>query len=458
MRRILHLFKQGLAPLLLSLVLLLGGCTSDPHLDPSPPEPAAGQDEPVKSAPADVPSANNGSTGNDPDQQGNDMDQPVDGGTDNNPAPADPNTGTEAPPPDAGHGSADAEWVAVGDIMMHTPQLPGAFDEAAQRYDFKPWFTDVKPILEQGDWTLGNLETPIAGKALGLSGFPRFNAPAELGDALKYAGFTTVTNANNHAMDRGAKGIAMTLEKLQKLGFDTKGTARSKAEADKLTIVKKHGIAMGLLAYTYGTNGIPLPKNQPYAVSLIDEAAIIRDIGRLREAGADFITVCLHFGIEYQTMPNDAQKTLARNLIAAGADIIAGSHPHVVQPYELAEVTEPDGSVRKGLIIYSMGNFISNQRGSTKDYGVIYKVHIHKDNTSGLTSIGSVKAIPTWVHRVLVKGVNHYTVMPVQALLASAPLQDLKASDYSAIKSTYAQLTKRIESMLAKPVQLQAAP
>ena len=168
--------------------------------------------------------------------------------------------------------------------------------------------------------------------------------------------------------------------------------------------------------------------------------------------------MCLHFGIEYQTQPNDAQKTLARNLIAAGADIIAGSHPHVVQPYELAEVTEPDGSVRKGLIIYSMGNFISNQRGSTKDYGVIYKVHIHKDNASGMTSIGSVKAIPTWVHRVLVKGVNHYTVMPVQALLASAPLQDLKASDYSSIKSTYSQLTKRIESMLAKPVQLQAAP
>ena len=203
-------------------------------------------------------------------------------------------------------------------------------------------------------------------------------------------------------MDRGAQGIAMSLAKLQALGFDTKGTARSKAEADKLTIVTHNGISMGLLAYTYGTNGIPLPKEKPYAVSLIDEQAMIRDIGRLKEAGADFITVASISAPNTRRQPNDDQKQLARKLVAAGADIIAGSHPHVVQPYEIAEMTNPDGSVRKGLIIYSMGNFISNQRGDTKDYGVIYKVRIHKEH--GLTTIGEVKPIPTWVHRTSVKG------------------------------------------------------
>lgn len=362
--------------------------------------------------------------------------------------------GAVSPPVD--HGSSDATWIAVGDIMMHTPQLPGAYDAKTGSYDFKPFFAQVKPILEQGDWTLANLETPIAGKALGLSGYPRFNAPPELADAMKYAGFTTVTNANNHALDRGAQGVSMTLDKLQTLGFEIKGTARSLAESEKLTILKRGDISMGLLAYTYGTNGIPLPKDQPYAVSLIDEAKMIADIKRLKAAGADFITVSLHFGIEYQTKPNDAQIKLARDLVAAGADIIAGSHPHVVQPYEIAEVTNADGSVRKGLIIYSMGNFISNQKGDTKDYGVIFKARIHKDNATGKTSIADVKAITTWVHRTSAKGVTHYAVVPVQQALASKSLSDLSAADLGKLKSTYAQLDKRLRSMHAKPVQLQA--
>ncbi|QHT63991.1 CapA family protein [Paenibacillus lycopersici] len=360
--------------------------------------------------------------------------------------------------PPVDEGTYDATLIAVGDIMMHSPQLPGALDKHTGLYDFKPFFEQVKPIIERGDWSLANLETPIAGKSLGLSGYPRFNAPPELADALKDAGFTIVTNANNHALDRGSQGIAMTLAKLQKLGLVTKGTARSRWEADQLTIEKRNGISMGLLAYTYGTNGIPLPKNQPYAVTLIDEQAMIKDIHRLKAAGADFITIALHFGIEYQTTPNEAQTKLARALIAAGADIVAGSHPHVVQPYEFAEVKNPDGSVRKGLIIYSMGNFISNQRGDTKDFGVIYQVAVHKDH--GATTIGSVKAIPTWVHRTTVKGLNHYAVVPIASALASKtkPFPEMSAADYGKLKSTYAVVAKRIESLRSKPVHLQAAP
>ncbi|NBD27829.1 CapA family protein [Paenibacillus sp. T1] len=414
-----------------------------PGADAHPSEPASpgGDQTPAGDSPSDADQTKGG--GNADGQQTGD--QPSEGHDEGG-----------SPPPPADEGPSDATLIAVGDVMMHAPQLPGAYDARTKTYNFKPFFAQVKPILEQGDWTLANLETPIAGKPLGLSGYPRFNAPPELADALKYAGFTTVTNANNHAMDRGAQGIAMTLAKLQALGFDTKGTARSKAEADKLTIVTHNGISMGLLAYTYGTNGIPLPKEQPYAVSLIDEQAMIRDIGRLKAAGADFVTVCLHFGTEYQTMPNDAQKQLARALVAAGADIIAGSHPHVVQPYEFAEVTNPDGSVRKGLIIYSMGNFISNQRGNTKDYGVIYKVRIHKEH--GLATIGGVATIPTWVHRTTVKGVSRYAVVPVADVLAAKSLPDLTAADYATLKSTYAQVSKRIASMHSVPVQLQAAP
>ncbi|GGD64644.1 CapA family protein [Paenibacillus nasutitermitis] len=345
---------------------------------------------------------------------------------------------------------SEAVWMAVGDVMMHMPQLPSSYDEKTKSYNFNPFFTKVKPLLEQGDWTIANLETPIAGKALGYSGFPRFNSPVELASALKYAGFNVITNANNHSLDRGAQGIELTLKHLLDQGFIVKGTARSKAEAEHLTIVEQKGIRMGLLAYTYGTNGIPLPKNQPYAVSLIDEAAIIRDIGLLRKAGTDFITISLHFGVEYQTVPNDDQKTLARKLIAAGADIIAGSHPHVLQPYETVEATNDDGTVRRGLIIYSMGNFISNQRGDTKDCGVIYKVIIHKNNNTKQTRIGEIEPIPTWVYRSGVKGAYKYSIVPLEQTIKERSLKGLSSEEYKRLNSQLVLLKKRLSSMSAQ--------
>jgi poly-gamma-glutamate capsule biosynthesis protein CapA/YwtB (metallophosphatase superfamily) len=349
----------------------------------------------------------------------------------------------------------DAVWMAVGDIMMHMPQLPGAYDNKSKTYNFNAYFDPVKPILTQGDWTLANLETPIAGQSLGLSGFPRFNAPVEVAASLKHAGFDIVTTANNHALDRGFEGVSKTLKALEKKGLAIKGTARSQAEADKLTIVERNGIRMGLLAFTYGTNGIPLPKDKPYAVSLIDEPRIIRDIGRLRDAGADFITVALHFGTEYQTVPSDAQKKLARKLIAAGADIIAGSHPHVVQPYETVEVAETDGTVRRGLIIYSMGNFLSNQRGDTKDYGVIFKVRIRKEK--GVISISDVEPIPTWVHRYRKNGVNRYEIVPLEQTVRSRSIQELGEAGYKELSRNLKLLTQRLASMSAKPYPVQAS-
>ncbi|SDW60566.1 CapA family protein [Paenibacillus sp. CF384] len=437
--------KLGLLGLLVLALFLLSSCGSGPHLEPDPDN----QQETVQEPPPKVEPPTT-ETDQAPDNAGDTANQSPNDDA-NLSQPDNPDAESTPPAPEK---SVDALWVAVGDIMMHMPQLPGAYNEKTKKYNFEHFFKPMKPILEQGDWTLANLETPIAGKSLGYSGYPRFNAPTELGDALKYAGFTTVTTANNHALDRGAKGIALTLQKLDELGFETKGTARSRAEADRIVIAERKGIAMGLLAYTYGTNGIPLPKDQPYAVSLIDEAKIISDIAKLRKAGADFITVVLHFGIEYQTQPNDAQKNLARKLIAAGADIIAGSHPHVVQPYEIVEAAEPDGSVRKGLIIYSMGNFISNQRGDSKDYGVVFRVNIHKDGPTGRTSIQNVEALPTWVHRVTSKGVTNYNVVPLQQVIASKSLKDLSGADYSTLKQMYNQLMKRLKSMSGKPFQV----
>ncbi|REK77181.1 CapA family protein [Paenibacillus paeoniae] len=341
----------------------------------------------------------------------------------------------------------EAVWVGVGDIMSHSPQLPGAYDANTGVYDFNPFFEEVKDILGQGDWIMANLETPIGGANFGYTGYPSFNAPFELAEALKNAGFNLLSTANNHSLDKGERGLLKTLEHLKELDLQAIGTASSQEEADALIIAEQHGIRMGLLAYTYGTNGIPIPTGKPYLVNLIDEEKIRADIARLKQNGADLVTVALHFGNEYQTTPSESQKTLARALVAAGADIIAGSHPHVIQPYEVIEGYDDMGNEKRSLIIYSMGNFISNQRGDSKDYGVIFKVGVRKNVTENLTTLTDIEAIPTWVHRYKPDRSFRYRILPVEETLAAKDDSLLKAGDYHQLQKDFDMLIQRLDSM-----------
>lgn len=344
---------------------------------------------------------------------------------------------------------AEAVWLGVGDIMSHSPQLPGAYDAATDSYDFDPFFEHVTPILSGGDWVMANLETPIGGADFGYTGYPTFNAPIELAEALRNAGFNLLSTANNHSLDKGEKGLLRTLENVKSLDLTPFGTAASQEEADAPVIAERNGIRMGLLSYTYGTNGIPIPTGKPYLVNLIDETKIKADISKLNEAGADLVTIALHFGNEYQTTPSEDQKTLARSLVAAGADIIAGSHPHVVQPYEMVDTFDKAGNPKQALIIYSMGNFISNQRGDSKDYGVIFKVNIRKNMTEGGTVLTDVEAIPTWVHRYKPDRSFRYRILPIEPTLAASNDELLTSFEYNSMERDLAMLTKRLESMRA---------
>ena len=352
------------------------------------------------------------------------------------------------PPGSPGSGTrAEGLLVAVGDIMMHMPQLPAYYDPDGGRYDFSPFFTEVKPLIADADWAMANLETTLSADG-DYSGYPRFSSPHELAAALKDAGFDIVTTANNHALDRGVPGVKRTLEFLREQGLVTRGTYRSPEEAAEPTIVERGHIRLGLLAYTYGTNGIPVPQDMPWLIDLIDEERIARDIAALREAGADYVAIALHFGAEYQTAPSDEQKRLARGLIAAGADLIAGSHPHVIQPYEVVEATDADGTVRQGVILYSMGNFISNQRGGTKDYGVLFRITIHKEE--GVARTTDVEPVVTWVHRYKKEGRNHYRILPVEHVLATHSDPLLTAADYERLERDLDTLRKRLSSLDGK--------
>lgn len=364
--------------------------------------------------------------------------QPSVPGTGSPPATADaPNPVPTPAPTPALPLEFEATLLAIGDIMVHSPQLPAYYDADSDRYDFTEWFERVAPIFREGDWVVGNLETALAGADLKYTGYPRFNAPAELADALREAGVQLVSTANNHSMDRGFAGIERTLDHVRQAGLIPYGTAASAEEAERIVTAERGGIQMGFLAYTYGTNGIPIPSDKPFAVSLIDTDRMVREIGRLREAGVDIVTVSLHFGAEYQRLPNDEQRRIVRAAIGAGADIVLGSHPHVVQPYDIVNVPADESPLqqeRSGIVIYSLGNFISNQTGDWKDVGLVFGVHLKKiqqPDGSSATTWDRVSFVPTWV-RITGQGRNrHYTVLPLRETLASRDVPGMAESEYA---------------------------
>jgi poly-gamma-glutamate capsule biosynthesis protein CapA/YwtB (metallophosphatase superfamily) len=338
----------------------------------------------------------------------------------------------------------EAKLVAVGDILMHMALTRSGYNSQKNIYNFDHFFKEVKPIISTGNWALANLETTLAGPELGYSEFPLFNAPADIVDAAKRAGFNVLTTANNHALDKGEKGLLNTIKNIRSRGMASTGTAASPPEATKILRVTKNNISMAILAYSFGTNGIPIPQGKNYLISLINEPKIIKDIARARQQGADVVTICLHFGDEYQRYPNDEQKRLVKNLIQAGADIILGSHPHVVQPYQVLKVSGKDGKVRTGVAIYSMGNFIAYQLGHYKDLGVIFSVKIRKHFPEKTIEITQVEALPTYTQNYYLNGKLNFRVLPIEAVVTRPKDPLIPASKYPVLKQQLSEMKRHL--------------
>ncbi|MGC5325582.1 CapA family protein [Brevibacillus sp. SYSU BS000544] len=339
------------------------------------------------------------------------------------PSPTSTNQPVSPPPPEPVAVDQRVTLMTVGDIMVHDEQLEAAWDTKSKSYQFQPFFAKVQPILKQGDIVIGNLETTLAGADLRYSGYPEFNSPDSLATTLKQVGFTALTTANNHSLDRREKGVIRTLDALKRADLPSTGTFRTAEERMQPMILEKNGVKLAVLAYSYGTNGIPLPKGKPYLVNLIQPALIKQDIARAKLAGADIVAVALHFGNEYQRMPSDFQKKTANQCLVDGADLIIGHHPHVVQPYEWRTVTLPDGKVKKGLIMYSLGNFISAQRNDYKDIGAIAKITLLKDK-NGTALVENAEIIPTYVHYYRQAGKRNYVIYPIAQTLQARGKQN----------------------------------
>lgn len=277
----------------------------------------------------------------------------------------------------AAAGTYRATLSAVGDILIHNTVYQDAADGRGG-YDFKPMLAPAAEELRKPGILVANQESVMGGKGLGLSSYPQFNSPFEIGDALKDAGVDLVTMANNHTMDKGEAGIRAAIGRYDQIGMPHTGAYASEEDRRTIRFLESGGIRFAFLAYTYGTNGIAVPADKPYLVALLDPARVQADMAEARKQ-ADALIVCVHWGIENQPNPSPEQREWAKRLADWGADVVVGTHPHVLQPMEW--LSRADGG--RTLVMYSLGNFLSAQDQPAQLIGGIARVEVVKTVDAG---------------------------------------------------------------------------
>ncbi len=295
--------------------------------------------------------------------------------------------------------------IFTGDIMQHAPQIKGAYNPITKTYEYDSTFHYMTPILSSAEYTIANLELTLAGPP--YTGYPTFCSPDNLAVALKDAGVDCLVTANNHSCDKRKKGIIRTIDVLDSLEIPHTGTFKSLAARDTLypMIIDRYGFRLALLNYTYGTNGIPVPKGT--VVNLIDRDQIKTDLEKAKALNPDKIIVITHWGYEYKPLPNKDQKSLADFMVANGADIIIGMHPHVLQPME----NYYDTALQKDIIkVYSLGNFISNQRRRYTNGGGVVRIELQKQGD--IVTVSEVGYVLIWVDTRKIGERTYWYVLP----------------------------------------------
>ncbi|MFF4172391.1 CapA family protein [Streptomyces sp. NPDC001744] len=264
-----------------------------------------------------------------------------------------------APSGAPGGASAPAGFtlVASGDVLPHDSVIRRAAEDAGGHgYDFRPMLSGAKPVVSGADLAVCHMETVYGEKGGPYTGYPAFKSPPEVAAALGATGYDSCSTASNHTLDDGAAGLGRTLDALDRAGVRHAGSARTAEEAARPALMEAGGATVAQLAYTYDTNGHPMPEGRPWAVGLLDERQVIADARAARAAGADVVVVSLHWGTEWQTEPDGRQLSLARTLTASrtggrpDVDLIIGTHAHVPQAYEKVNGT---------WVIYGMGDQIA---------------------------------------------------------------------------------------------------
>jgi poly-gamma-glutamate synthesis protein (capsule biosynthesis protein) len=299
--------------------------------------------------------------------------------------------------------------IAVGDNLYHDVMI-----RSGENGDYEPAYSEIKALVEKADIAFINQETLLAGAGFGFSGYPQFNSPQKLGQAISATGFNVVNHATNHIMDKGEDAVFATMDFWDTIPQVTVlGIHRSEKERGQPTLLRKNNITLGFLSYTYGTNYIAIPRDKPYLVSLINNEIMVKEIDALRPL-CDFLVVSMHWGEEYRHEYSKTQETLATFLAEHQADLVIGHHPHVIQPFKY--ITRPDGEPM--LCIYSLGNLLSAQNQNATLLGALAYVKIKKipagdGEAAGKIVFADAGAIPLVTHYE--RGHTGFKVYPLYA-------------------------------------------
>ena len=299
--------------------------------------------------------------------------------------------------------SQEISFLFMGDIMGHGPQIKSAWQENKKQYEYSEVFNPLDDIISSVDFAIGNLEVTLAGRP--FKGYPQFSSPDELAVACKNSGMDVLVTANNHSCDRKNNGIVRTLDVLDSLNILHTGTFKDvkNREKNNLLVLSKDGIKVGLLNYTYGTNGLSF--SDPVYVNLVDSVLIKKDVINAKNKNLDKLVVFVHWGYEYKDFPNSYQKKYNRFFQDLGVDIVIGSHPHVIQPMEYSKRND-----HEFLTVFSLGNFVSNQRAERKDGGAMLRLSFKKTGNNIL--ISRKEYIPVWVHKFIENEKYHFQILP----------------------------------------------
>lgn len=339
----------------------------------------------------------------------------------------------------------------VGDLMCHSPQFKFA-QVSKDSFDFKPVFHEIKKYLTEADLTIGNLETTISDKGNRYSGYPLFNSPCEYLEALKDAGFDILLTANNHSLDRGKKGVLKTINMIKNKEMESIGSYHSQQDRDSIRVFNINGIKIAILAYTYGLNGNYIANNERFLVNVIDTTLMKQDILNARNKNTDVILVYFHFGNEYQRKPNSFQKEIVKRAIDYGADLIIGSHTHAIQPIEY--FNSNNNRIGNGLIAYSLGNFISNQRWRYSDAGVILNLTITKNIFTQEIRLTNTSIVPTWVFKGKVNNKDQFIILPTDSTSINSLPNYLTEGDKVKLLQSEKDTRKIMEAVQNHPKRL----
>ena len=309
-----------------------------------------------------------------------------------------------------------ARFVFGGDVMQRLPQVTAA--RRGEGFDYSEVFAALVPRFRRADLVVLNLETTLT-RSDRYTGYPMFRSPTALADALRAAGTDVAVLANNHCCDGGAAGIRTTIEELDRCGIRHTGVFRDSTDYRRRNplYLRCGGIKLALLNYTYGTNGIAVPEG--VLVNRIDTVCMAVDLARARAAGPDCIAVCIHWGNEYERRANREQRALADFLKRHGADLVVGSHPHVVQPFEADSAS---------VVLYSLGNLVSNQRKRYCDGGLLAEIVATKYPDGRMEY--RTEIVPVWV------AMPGYRILPPEA------------ADTMALPAAYRLFRKDTEALL----------